>query len=592
MPKRGSIQLRLFAAFFLVVLTLIALFALISYSYVARTLTQSATDFMLAQADSIAYQTDTLLQDANELSGKLLFSQELLDLFYSDMFAASPGSMEKRHRFDTLVYSIGGPQFPPFQINMFRFSGEFAGVGSTGVITRLPSQAIAGVAWLPACVQKDGAKLITPPHRDEFGYQRGPVVSLCRTFGPRWGGIKDSAIEIQVPFGQIEDIVKRQLGGADNLKVVIFDAAGIVAYPQDGAAGDTANWGAVRARSQDNILTQNMDGKERVVAVKQSQHTGWTVAVVQDYSSLLAPADRVRNNFLLVALGGLLLTVPITYTIARSLTLPIQKIHESVAQLTLETLPGQGTFTVDTTVNELEELNAAFQTMCVRLREALDETVVARALAIQSRMLALQAQMDPHFLYNMIATISILAEKGESAQIVAICESLGDMMGYISTSGEQFVPAGAELQHTQAYMDLMCVRFADELNFTCAVSPSLLEVHIPKLTVQPLVENCVKHATKCAPPWHIAVVGEVACGRWQITVSDNGAGFSPIALAELRRKLPRAAETPSTLELNGMGLIDIYMRLNLHYNAEAIFEFGNQPGGGAYVRVGGPVAGT
>ncbi len=151
MPKRGSIQLRLFAAFFLVVLILIALFALISYSYVSRTLTQSATDFMLAQADSIAYQTDALLQDANELSGKLLFSQELLDLFYSDMFAASPGSIEKRHRFDALVYSIGGPQFPPFQINMFRFGGEFAGVGSTGVITKLPAKTIADLAWLPAC---------------------------------------------------------------------------------------------------------------------------------------------------------------------------------------------------------------------------------------------------------------------------------------------------------------------------------------------------------------------------------------------------------------------------------------------------------
>jgi two-component system, sensor histidine kinase YesM len=592
MPKRGSIQLRLFAAFFLVVLTLIALFALISYSYVSRTLTQSATDFMLAQAGSIAYQTDTLLQDANELSGKLLFSQELLDLFYSDMFAATPGSIEKRHRFDTLVYSIGGPQFPPFQINMFRFSGEFAGVGTTGVITRLPPETIAGVAWLPACVQEDGAKLITPPQRDAFGFQRGPVVSLCRTFGPRWGGTKDSAIEIQVPFGQIEDIVKRQLAGVDNLNVVIFDSAGTLVYPQERAAGEAVNWTAVRAGSPDNILTQTVDGKEQVLALKRSQHTGWTVALVQDYSSLLAPADRVRNNFLLVALGGLLLTVPITYTIARSLTLPIQKIHESVAQLTLETLPGEDAFKLDTTVNELEELNAAFQTMCVRLREALDETVAARALAIQSRMLALQAQMDPHFLYNMIATISILAEKGESTQIVAICESLGDMMGYISTGGEQFVPAGAELQHTQAYMDLMCVRFTDELNFTCAVPPSLLDVCIPKLTVQPLVENGVKHATRGAPPWHIGVAGEVAGGRWQITVSDNGVGFSPPALAELCRKLPRAAESPSTLELNGMGLINIYMRLNLHYGAQAVFEFGNRPEGGAYVRVGGPLEGT
>lgn len=589
MPKRGSIQLRLFAAFFLVVLILIALFALISYSYVSRTLTQSATDFMLAQADSIAYQTDALLQDANELSGKLLFSQELLDLFYSDMFAATPGSMEKRHRFDALVYSIGGPQFPPFQINMFRFGGEFAGVGSTGVITKLPAKTIADLAWLPPCVQQDGAKLIIPPHRDEFGYQRGPVVSLCRTFGPRWGGSKDSAVEIQVPFSQVEDIVKRQLTSGAYLQILIFDTAGTLVYPQDGADRDAAAWAAIQAGNPSHVLIHRVDGKEHVLAYKHSAHTGWTVAVLQDYSSLLAPVDRLRNNFLLVALGGLLLTVPITYTIARSLTLPIQKIHESVAQLTLETLPGEDAFKLNTTVNELEDLNIAFQTMCVRLREALDETVAARALAIQSRMLALQAQMDPHFLYNMITTISILAEKGESTQVVTICESLGELLGYISTGREQFVAASTELRHTRAYMDLMCVRFADELAFTCDFPATLSDVLVPKLTVQPLVENCVKHATTCAPPWHIAVIGEAEAGQWRITVSDNGPGFSSPALAELQRKLQRAVDAPNTLELNGMGLINIYMRLTLHYGAQALFEFGNQLGGGAYVRVGGPL---
>ena len=590
MPRRGSIQRRLFASFFLVVVALIVVFALISYSYVARALTQTATDFMLAQVESIAFQTDTILEDANELSGKLLFSQELLELFYSDMFETTSDSVQKRHRFDTLVYSIGGPQFPPFQINMFRLSGEFAGVGSTGVITKQPPAAVAGIPWLPACVQRDGAKLIVPPHRDDFGYQHRPVVSLCRTFAARWGGTKDSAIEIQVPYAQIEDVIKRQLAGTTDIKVLIFDPTGTPVYPPAAAQG-AAYYAAVQTATSPNMLTQKLDGEDQVVAFKHSTHTGWTVMAVQSNNSLLAPVSRLRSYFLLVALGGLLLTLPITYSIARSLTAPIQKIHQSVAELTLETLPGEGAFKLDTTVNELEELNAAFQNMRVRLREALDETVAARTLAIQSHMLALQAQMDPHFLYNMIATISILAEKGESAQIVAICESLGDMMSYISTGSDQYVPIATELQHTQAYMDLMRVRFADELAFSCTGFPLLPAVAIPKLTIQPLVENCVKHATTCAPPWHISVAGQVENGCWRVTVADNGAGFSPCALDDLHSKLQRGLEASKAPELHGMGLLNIYMRLNLRYGARTIFEFGNNTAGGSYVAVGGPVSG-
>lgn len=591
MPKRGSIQHRLFASFFLVVLALIALFALISYTYVSRALTQNATDYMLAQAESITLQTDAILQEANVLSGKLLYSQELVDLFYSDMFAGTSESLQKQHKFDDLVYSIGGPQFPPFQINLFHFSGEFAGIGGTSRITRLPPAAIAKIPWLAECARQDGAKLIVPPHRDDFGYQRHPVISLCRTFAARWGGTKDSAVEIQVPFAQVEDVVKRQLAGMEQIQAFIFDPTGTPVYPPEATTRGTAYFASVRAAASPDVLMQKLDGQDQVIALHRSGRTGWTIVVVQANASLLEPVSRLRGYFLLVALGGLLLTVPITYSISRSFTLPIRKIRQSVAELTLETLPGESSFQIDTTVNELEELNAAFQTMGVRLRAALDETVAARTLAIQSRMLALQAQMDPHFLYNMLATISILAEKGESGQIVAICESLGDMLGYISTDSDQFVTTATELEHTKAYMELMHVRFADDLNFSCAVSPALLAVPIPKLTIQPLVENCAKHATTCAPPWNIAVAGAVEDGCWWIQVVDNGEGFSPGALDDLRSKVARAAEVTKAPELDGMGLINIYMRLNLRYGARTVFAFGNNAEGGAYVTVGGPVCG-
>jgi two-component system sensor histidine kinase YesM len=578
----------LFASFSALILVLIGLCALLLYFYISHTLTRNVTDSMSAHTDRISFQTDALIEDMNQLSGRLLFSQDLLDLFYSDMFDYGGASLVKQHQFNGLLYAIIGPQFPPYQINLLQLTGEYAGVGKTVLITRQPSATVASIPWLPACMGLDGAKLIVTTHSDAFGYQRDPVVSLCRAFAPRWGRKNDSLMEIQVAYAQIEELVKRQMSAATGSQVFIFDPTGTPVYPQGAAVEAGAYYEAVHTATSPEMLTAKIGDQTQVLAYTHSRLTDWTVVVARSYDSLFEPVRRFRIAALLAALAVLLLTLLVTYAIARSLTRPIQQMHRSVAELSLETLPNDKLFKIDTDVNELQELNVAFRTMCVRLRESIGEAVAARAAAIQARALALQAQMNPHFLYNMLATISILAEKGRSAQVSEVCESLSDMMRYISAGGDQPVTVADELRHAEAYAGLMHTRFADELTFTFDIPVELMPILLPRLTIQPLLENCTKYATTNAPPWRIAVTGTVADGGWRITVSDNGPGFTPEALARLAQQ-PGKADAAQVTALHGMGLANIRERLSLFYGAEAVFEFGNNPAGGAYVTIGGSV---
>lgn len=589
MLRRGSIQYRLFASFSAVILVLIVFCALLLYIYISRTLTQNATDSMLAHTDRISFQTDALIEDMNQLSGRLLFSQDLLDLFYSDMFDYGSDSLLKQHHFNALLYAIIGPQFPPYQINLLRLTGEYAGVGKTVLITRQSSAFVTGIPWLPACMGLDGAKLIVTTHNDAFGYQREPVVSLCRAFAPRWGRKNDSLMEIQVAYAQIEELVTRQTSAVNSSQVFIFDPMGALVYPRGAATEAGAYYEAVRASTDPDMLTTRIGDRTQVLAFTRSTLTDWTVVVARDYNSLFEPVRRFRLAAALAAVGVLLLTLLVTYMIARSLTRPIQQMHQSVAELSLETLPNDKLFKVDTDVNELQELNTAFRTMCVRLRESVGEAVAARAAAIQARALALQAQMNPHFLYNMLATISILAEKGRAAQVGEVCESLSDMMRYISSGSDQPVTVADELRHAQSYAGLMRTRFADELTFAFDIPAELMPVSLPRLTIQPLLENCAKYATTGAPPWQIAVTGKIVGTGWRITVSDNGAGFAPNMLDRLKEQLGCAADAPRAMAVDGMGLANIHERLALFYGAGAVFEFGNNPAGGAYVTVGGLV---
>ena len=120
----------------------------------------------------------------------------------------------------------------------------------------------------------------------------------------------------------------------------------------------------------------------------------------------------------------------------------------------------------------------------------------------------------------------------------------------------------------------------------------MLELPIPKLCVQLLVENAIKFTASQAPPWRILIRGEIRENNaWAVTVSDNGPGFSPEVESDLRRKMEDILETGTlpSLRIEGMGILNIFIRLYLLEGTRFIFEFGNLETGGAFITIGGAI---
>ncbi len=118
-----------------------------------------------------------------------------------------------------------------------------------------------------------------------------------------------------------------------------------------------------------------------------------------------------------------------------------------------------------------------------------------------------------------------------------------------------------------------------------------MHVQVPSLIIEPLVENCTKYGVNVDPPWRIDVEGKQTENRWEITVTDNGPGFPEEKLTAIRNKLSEIhpyTDVPK-LKLDGMGLLNIYIRLKLLYGEQAYFSAGNSLEGGAQVVVGGPM---
>jgi two-component system, LytTR family, sensor histidine kinase LytS len=207
----------------------------------------------------------------------------------------------------------------------------------------------------------------------------------------------------------------------------------------------------------------------------------------------------------------------------------------------------------------------AYATAGSPLDEAAVETLesLGRQLSAQLQLselhsattTALQAQMEPHFVFNALNTIaSFIRTEPERARrlVLAFADHLRSRLARPGA----FVTLDEELHHVRSYLELEQARFGSQLQVTIDVAPDALEVRLPPLLVQPLVENAIKHG-KTDRPLHLLVRARVRRGRLRVTVRDDGRGIA-------REAIDRVLEQ-GVGEGTGLGLANVNLRLNAHY---------------------------
>ena len=135
----------------------------------------------------------------------------------------------------------------------------------------------------------------------------------------------------------------------------------------------------------------------------------------------------------------------------------------------------------------------------------------------------------------------------------------------------------------------MQFRYGKKLLYEIKIDDQLKEILIPKLIIQPLVENAIKYSTIKAPPWSIKINGSISDGYWQINVIDNGEGFEAEKLEQFNQKIKEIEQDGLLpgLEMEGMGLLNIYIKLMLVYKNQKIFRIAKYPEGGSIITIGG-----
>lgn len=293
--------------------------------------------------------------------------------------------------------------------------------------------------------------------------------------------------------------------------------------------------------------------------------------------------NQALLQFGLVLLAALLSMMVVTviseFFLVRRLSRPLVELQQSIKEVRLENLHFDLQNESDS--DELQQLTAAFNKMLRQLRTEIDCRIISETNELKSHLFALQSQMNPHFIHNLLAIVSMEATMDDNQKIVTICSRLAKMLTFSSNMGNGFCSLSEETEHANNYLQLMKVRYEDRFEYEILIPEEAKEIEVPKLIVQPLCENSFTHAFKhCRRIWRIKIEAHVDEGGWQVMVQDNGPGF-PEEFLEKCGEFVETATVENTrnllehLSIGGLSIPNIYMRMKLAYGEEASFVIEN-----------------
>jgi sensor histidine kinase YesM len=369
--------------------------------------------------------------------------------------------------------------------------------------------------------------------------------------------------------------------------VYIFDGKGNIVYPSSLAdAKYIYDFAAKNNFPTEITQLDNSQNKQYLICAPSKSSNFMTITLISE-QDLFSPLINYIGYVLITTLCTLGIALVMAYVVAQRITTPIGKIYDEFVHFDINKPHVKKD--LNTNIIEITALYDSFSDMHEKLLDSINKQLLLQKQELQSKMLALQSQMNPHFLYNSLAIMQAMAEDGYIKEIMALCQSMSHILRYISSDTDQEVMLKDELHYTEDYLSCMMIRYPGDLTYSVNIPDEMMEIKIPKLCIQLLVENSIKYSSTKRPPYHITIAGQIKNGNYEISIKDNGPGFSKESLEIIGTKLSEINETgllPS-LEINGMGILNVYIRYKVLHGDDIIFKVENNTMHGACVTIGG-----
>lgn len=437
--------------------------------------------------------------------------------------------------------------------------------------------------WYAKAVAKPQDAIITGPNRHSFFDTDDEVISLSREVQSYENGTFRGVILINLNMNKITEICNSFQEKQENFICIINDKGELVYEQQNGrerfAFDEKENrqeLNTALGKTKESCFRLNYRGEKYLVTRTDMKTTGWTLVSMVPYKSVMAETMAISRVMILAVAITLIVTLLLLNRILTGVVKPLKKLEKYMVQVNPDNMDQRMEILTD---DEIGHLSMKFNQMMDRIRNLKEQVIEEQEDKRKYELQALQAQINPHFLYNTLDSIIWMAETNDS-NIVAMTEALAKLFRISLNKGNEEISLERELEHVKNYLIIQSMRYADKFTYEISAEPGVERCRTIKLILQPIVENCIYHGIKKKRG-----TGKITIRAYRreqnliIEVSDDGCGMPE----EICRKILSDEIESENISGSGIGVKNVNERIQLRFGKKYGLSYSSEEGVGTTV---------
>ncbi|WAG63309.1 sensor histidine kinase [Clostridium estertheticum] len=431
--------------------------------------------------------------------------------------------------------------------------------------------------WFKSAINKsENIKFSLPHVQNLFNGKHDWVVSLSRGIYFYSGTKKvHGVLLVDMNYSTIGQLCQNISIGKRGYIYIVDSDNNIIYHPQQ----QLINIGLKSEKREDYLgsYIEDSDEGKKLVTIKTVNYTNWKVVAVA-YMSEISDLKKTGTNFIgWILFVCIILVIFIFGFISAKISHPIKQLEESMKRVE------EGEFNIYIDVkgeDEVERLATAFNLMISKVRYLMGQIVIEQEAKRKSELDALQAQINPHFLYNTLDSIVWMAENGKNDGVITMVTALAKLFRISISRGRNIITVREEIEHAKNYLIIQKIRYKNKFKFEIITQEEVLEYKTTKLILQPLIENSIYHGIEyMVDEGFIRISVSITNGKLLYEVSDNGLGIDP---EKLKHLLEYRVKTDAG---SGVGVKNVHERIQIRYGMEYGLEIQSEIEEGTTIKI-------
>lgn len=381
------------------------------------------------------------------------------------------------------------------------------------------------------------------------------------------------------------DLLKDNLTVDGSVSYIINDQNAIVASSDQSQSGIyLLDYDSIEDSfmSSNNFIERTILDTTVYAGFYNIKQPGWFMVTVLPAGPLITQSNMIMVQYILMYLAFLVLALILAHYMSRSITNRISSVIHQMSKVRKGTLSPMESPTYHDEIGDLIDTYNYMNYMTRKMDQLMSEQAKAAEELRLAEFHSLQAQINPHFLYNTMDMINWLAQQGRTAEVSSAVQSLSRFYKLTLSRKQSISTIAQETEHATIYLEIQNMRYHNSIEFVSDIPDELMEYQIPKLTLQPLIENAVLHGIleKDDKAGTIVLTGWLEDSSIVLLISDDGVGISPDKLSSIL-----SGEGSSSSGGTNIAVYNTHRRLQILYGTDYGLTYSNNPGGGTEVEI-------